>query len=384
MAGEAATPTNGIATSAAAPDTTPAPAAAAASSAPAPASFSTPTSAAGGGTPSPAPAAAAATPEYVSVREALAGYGLDLRSQFPDDHQALQHLIGQVRAAEQNRQMAQYGELYVQHAGPFQQWMREQQQAQAAAAQKQAEWFKAPEYDARWESQLTRDPATGEIRAVPGAPPDLVQKYAAWRDHQRSFLDKFSRDPIGSIRPGIEQVVDQLVQQRVQQHLGQYQERSAAQSFIQENSRWLHARDADGGVLRDERTGAPQLSPLGQRFAAYVGEAQQLGLAGTPAQSKYAMAMVQRDYLAAQAQAGATPPPAAPAAPAAPADPNAAAKAAFLRQAGAGAGGTPAVAPAPQNTNGQPPAATGPRALSQRLMAAMTSNGFAPGQTVLG
>jgi len=326
-----------------------------------------------GGTPAPAtPAGTPAAPEYQSVRDALANYGLDLRGQFSDDHAALQHLIGQVRAAQSLQQLAQYGQAYLQQAPQFAQWQQAQEAARRQAAQAQAQWFRAPEYDPRWLSQITRDSTTGELRVVAGAPPEVLPKYNAWIDHQRSFLDRFSRDPIGAIRPGIEQVVQQVAEQMVQQHLGNYRETSEAQRFVAEHSGWLHSHDAQGHAVMDPRTGREQLSPLGQRFEQYVREAAQMGLQGTQAQARYALGLVQRDYVLAQAQAAAG-------SGMNPADPGAAAKASFVQTAQAGAQAAPGA-----NVNGQAPPATGPRGLYQRLMANMAANGFGPGQQLVG
>lgn len=334
---------------------------------------------------SPAPASASpapASPEFVGVRDALATYGLDLRNQFQDDHAALAHIALLARQAEQNAHLAQYGQKYVEHADQFQAWLRERQQQEQAKQQQATQWWKAPEYDPAWAQKLTRDPQTGEIKAVPGADPAIVQKYAAWVDHQRGFLERFAQNPIEAIRPGIEQLVRAEAEKLVQQQLGGYQERTSAQAWVQQNSSWLHERDAQGAPVRNPQTGEPVLSALGQAFRGHVNRAVELGLSGVEAQREYAMAMTQRDYAVAQLKGGQQQqqPAAAPAVQ----QTNEQAKAAFLGQAAGGRGtGAPPVSPT-GNTNGSTPPVASQRQLADLMMAELTANGFSAGQRVFG
>lgn len=318
----------------------------------------------------------------MSVRDALRGYGLDLTSQFQDDHQALQHLAGLYRQTREQADLARYGQQYLRHASDFQQWQQQRQQAAAQQQQAEQSWWKAPEYDPSWSQKLYKDPASGELKAVPGADPDLPRKYMAWIDHQRQFMDRFAQDPIAAIRPGVEQLALQVAQQVVQQQLGGYQERQVADGFVQQNSPWLHERDPQGNLVPGPN-GKPALSPLGQRFAAYVGEAEQMGLRGVEQQRRYAMGLVQRDYLSAlysqQGQQQAAQP--APQQQAQ-ADPAEQARQRFLqaqqqqRQSGQ-------QAPPGANTNGAAPAGPGQRGLQELLMREMAANGYQPGQRLI-
>lgn len=321
-----------------------------------------------GGTP-----AAAQSPSF---RDSLRNYGVDLGNRFQDDNSALQHLAQAYQQSQQQNELARYGQEYVRHASEFQAWQRARQEEQARLQQNQNNWWKAPEYDPTWASRLMRDPTTGEIRALPGQPPDLVQKYTAWAEHQRTFMDRFAQDPIQAIRPGIEQVVQQMAGQIVEQQLTAYRQQSEAQSFVQEHSEWLHARDAQGRLIPDARTGMPALSPLGQRFLGYVQQAEQIGLRDVRAQREHALGLVQRDYLLAQAQGGQRP---APGTPAPAADPAAAARNNFLQQ---NAGNPPTPAAPAGNVNGAVPPASGSRGLAEMLMRDLQAQGFAPGQLI--
>jgi hypothetical protein len=331
--------------------------------------------AAGAAAPAPIPSGAG-DGGYLSVRDALANYGLDVRQQFQDDHQALQHLVGVAQQWQQAQQMLPYAQQYMRHAGQFQQWMAQQQQAAQQAQTQQQSWWKAPEYDPSWSQKLMRDPQTGEIKALPGQDPSIVGKYLAWVDHQRGFMDKFAQDPIGAIRPGIEQLVREQAQQLIQQHLGQFQERSLAQQVLQQNADWMY--DQSGPI--NPQTGMPPLTPLGRQYAQYIFRAESMGITNTRDQHEYALGFLQRDYalgqLQGQGQQPGNPSPAQqqPVAPGA----NAAAQQ-FLQQARQGAANPAAPA---QNVNGnyQAPNGLSARGLQEAMLKELQANGIQPGQ----
>lgn len=311
----------------------------------------------------------------LSVRDALANYGLDLRGQFQDDHAALQYMALQMRQAQQAQQLAQYGQLYVQHADQFQRFLTQQQEEQRRQ-QQQPGWWNAPQYDPTWSQKIMRDPTTGELRAVPGAPPDTVQKYLQWVEHQKTFLDRFSQDPIGAIRPGIEEVVQQVAQRMLQQQMYVQQDQQVANEFLRQNADWLYAKDQSGQVLANPQTGQPMLSEYGRRFAYYVNEAEQMGLSDSSRQQQYAMRSLQRDYLMQiyQQQGQQQQQVQAP-------SPQQQANQQFLQQAAARNGVGGPVPPA-GNVQGSVPVQPSQRGLEEMLARNLAAAGFGPGQTL--
>jgi hypothetical protein len=309
----------------------------------------------------------------------LAQYGYDVRGQFQNDHSALQHLVQVVRQAQEQQQYLPYAQQYMQHAAQFQQYLAQQQAAQAAQQSQQQQWFNAPEYDPSWSQKIYRD-QQGNLQVVPGNDPMLIHKYLAWQEHQQKFLNNFSKDPIGSIKPGIEQIVQQVAGQMVQQQLARVQEQAQAQTFIERNSEWLHQRDAAGNLAIDPRTGRPALSSLGRQFAQYVFEAESFGLRDTNSQQRYAMGLLQRDFLMSQAAGGQQQQAAQ-----VPAQlPGQAVKDAFLQRA---AGQVPQTAAAPPgNTNGnyQAPAGITVRGLQEMMAKEFAAAGIAPGTQLVG
>lgn len=241
----------------------------------------------------PSDAAQAPTSDFVSIRDAAKGYGLDLSS-FEDDESALRHLAGEIQRGQQAQQLAQYGQVYLQHASDFERWQQERAKVKQTPEPK---WWSPPEYNPGWEQFLARD-AEGNLVPKPGAPPDLLQKVTAYHQYRRDFADRLLSDPEKTLEPLITQVATKIAQQHVNQNLGQYQDQVSARNFVEQNSSWLFQSGPDGRRLTDQR-GQAVLTPLGSRFRDYVVEAEQVGIHGIDAQQSYARRMVLLDQLQA-------------------------------------------------------------------------------------
>lgn len=320
-----------------------------------------------GSSPTPAPA-------YTSVRDALRSMGVNLGENVADDRAALEHLVGAYRRNGDLQQLAQHGQVYLQHADRFQAYLASQRDEEARKQQQaQASWWKAPEYDPSWASKLVRD-ANGNIQVLPGNDPSILPKFMAWAEHQRSFMDKFAQDPIAAIKPGIEQLVREQAQQMIQQHLGQYSQQQQAQALLAQHADWLYEQDAS--------TGQRKLSEWGNRYAGYVQEAHNMNITDPARQDRYARSMVQRDYLLTrqgQADQQASQQTQAQQAQAQ----GDAQKAQFLanaalRRSNVGANGAAGVNGAPTN----PPPMSTPRDLAAIMLKNMQANGFQPGQVI--
>lgn len=261
---------------------------------------------------SPSPVQSQAQPAVVAgntppaapldFRGQLRTLGVDL-SGLPDDNAALQQVAMIYQQLPQVRQLAAIGEQVYPYLSQFRGWLQEQQQrAQQQTQQQPAPWFKAPEYDPAWITKLTRDPATGQLVPVAGAPPDIVQKFTAFAEHRQQFIDKLAQDPIAALRPGLEQLVQTMVAPLIQQSMQQQVEARKAEQLVQQHADWLHEKDANGVAVRDQ-FGNKVLSVWGQRYAGYAQQAQQLGIYGTENAHSYALGMVERDFAVAQIRA---------------------------------------------------------------------------------
>jgi hypothetical protein len=304
-----------------------------------------------------------AAQQWTGVRDALASLGVDLRNQFQDDQGALAHLAVAYRQSQQMQPFVPYLQQYAQYGEQFQAWLRQQQAAQQQPVQQA---WKPPEFDPRWVNMIQRNTITGQLEPAAGAPPDIVQKYQAAEAHRRGFLEKLPFDPLGALKEvGIEGMIQQAAQRIVQEQLGGYQQQQQAQSFIAENTGWLHQRDQQGQVVRDPMTGRQQLSEWGQRFAGYLGQYEKLYPAA--AAQNMALTAIQRDFLYAQQQAAAAPGAAAAA--------GQTANEQFLQQAATRQPNNALAAP------GQPTQQP-KRGIKEMLTAAMKANGY-NGDTVL-
>lgn len=243
-----------------------------------------------GVTPAPAPAG------LQSVRDVVAGYGVDV-GQFADDAQALQALAYGYRGYQSARPHIELSSRWLPYASEIETFLRgRQQQAQPPGRPPAPPWHGLPEFNPMWRHQITRG-EQGEYVPIPGSGATLetVRKFQEYAQARRDFEDRFYTDPITALKPGLEEFVQPLVQQAIHASLQQMQEHQHARSFVQQHADWLYARDAQGRELADPITGGKVLTPFGQKFGGYLQEAHSLGVQGAVNQQKYAQALLERD-----------------------------------------------------------------------------------------
>lgn len=222
-------------------------------------------------TPAPAPWTPPTQEQFAEMQRAAAEYQR-LQSQLP--------------------QLQQYAQLGVeayrqQQAARQQQLEREQQQAQAKS------WFGLPEFNLGLLDFIETDPATGQLRARDGAPPDALAQYRQFSKALQDTQLKFWTNPQAFLAEPVQRMAAQAAQQLIQQHMGGYEDKVAANQLIEQNAGWMFAQTPDG---------SRRLSPAGQMYGAAVQEAAQLGIKGSQAQHRYATERVQLQLLLAQQQ----------------------------------------------------------------------------------
>lgn len=271
-------PDTDIAQVSSAPAPTPSPAPAA-SSAPAPAP-----------SPSPAPVPTGDDGGFTSIRDHVAGLGLqDLASQYRDDESFVNFLVQQHRNAQQAAQLTPYAQRYLAHAQAFEQFLSQQAQQQQAQQPQKKSWWSPPEYNPSWERFVTRDDQ-GNFALVPGsgATPDIIPKVAAYQQYVRDFVTRFTNNPTEALTPLIQEVVQPLLEKHLQQQMGSYQESASVRDFLRGNTNWLYQLGPNNVPLRNH-DGTMVLSENGQLFAQLVHEAEtQLGLTTAQQQQLYA------------------------------------------------------------------------------------------------
>lgn len=236
---------------------------------------------------SPSPAS-----DYVGIRDALKDYGLgEMAGQFQDDRAVLQHLALAYRQAQEQNELARYGQEVVPHWDKFQQYLKTQEQAAGQARQEPwyGKWWKPPEYDPGWDKLIQKNAATGQLEAVAGAPPDVVAKYLTHQQFRSQQAEKFLSNPFQYFEEPMRMIAENVARQVVEQNLGGYQENVSAKQFVDGNADWLFSKDQEGN-----RTG---LTQWGQLFSQYVTQAERIGIKSIDSQKEFALGLVQRDYL---------------------------------------------------------------------------------------
>lgn len=319
----------------------------------------------------PATTPAATTP---SLLESLRSQGIDVQGS--NDQEAIQALATRWREYQQLQQLAPAARSYLQDRDQYVAWKRQQE----AEAQKQraqdpqqpwyAKWFTPPEYNPAWERQITTD-ANGNIVAVPGAPPGVVEKYLNYRQHRQELAEKFMSNPYQFIEEPVKHLAQQMAEQAVQKHLQQYQDQNFAKDFVNQQASWLYDRDQTGNVrvqqVLDPNTGRfvnqPVLSQWGAKLRDYVMEESQRqqnrGYSDLQEQQRNALMRVQLEYAISRVNELEKGAPSAPAAP--PATPRQEANSRFLNTNGGLRPSSPAT---PPNIN---PPSQPPKDLTERM-----------------
>lgn len=249
-----------------------------------------PTTAAGA---SPAPAAA--SPNDIAA-QALAGAPANQpaagAAQLPPDvQQRLQRLDEMERQLQQLQPYAQLGyQAHQRQQQERQQQLQREQQEQAARP-----WFTLPDFDPALLKFVERDPATGQLRAREGAPPDTLARYTQFSDSLSDLQMKFWRNPGELLGEPVKRIATEVAQQLIQQHFGGYRDEVTANQIVGEHAGWIFGTDA---------TGRRAFTPEGKAYMGYVEQAKQYGIAGAQRQHDYALGLVQRDLLWARHQQG--------------------------------------------------------------------------------
>jgi hypothetical protein len=240
-----------------------------------------------------------------SLRQELGTLGIDANAH-SDDKSAWTAFRSQLaQRYSELQQKAQYGDYYLANQQRIAQALAAHQQqaavqnAQAQPAQGKEPWWKVPEWDENYSKFLRKD-ASGNVVAIPGADPGLPLKYQAYQQWQQETYEKLLRDPIGTLKPGLEELIEAKATEIAKRHLGQYGDHELAQRYVHSQP-WMFRTDESGQQVINQHTGRPDLSDAGRRFAQYVQYAERtLGIRDIQSQARYAQDQVQLEYLRAQ------------------------------------------------------------------------------------
>ena len=191
------------------------------------------------------------------------------------------------------QQMAQQAPLAQMGYTAYQQQQQAARQ-QAAAAQDAAakkSWFNVPQFDQNLMNFLERDPATGEVRAKPGAPPNAVAEFTAYQRGLQEVQANFWSNPQAALAGPMEQIAQRVAAQIVQQQMGGYQQSQVAERLIVADASWIFTNGSGG-----------QLSDYGRAYQGYVNQLDQMGVRDPATVHEHAKSLVQRDHMLAERQ----------------------------------------------------------------------------------
>ena len=242
---------------------------------------------------------APATPAAKTARDIAAQLGFAAAASFGDDETFVQTVLAHANQAEQYRLAALQAQqqLIALTTGQNQPAAPPAAPAAPAAA---AKFWNPPEYNPAWEALVTKG-ADGQLVVVPGTPADVLPKYLAYHQHRRNFADKLLSDPEATLAPLIAAQAEAKAKEILARETATRDETTYVQSFVRENSSWLHAQDASGRVMTAPN-GQPVLTPIGRQFQSHVQAAADLGIRDARGQETYARNMLRSDILAQQQQ----------------------------------------------------------------------------------
>lgn len=255
------------------------------------------------------PAAPAAPTWLSSLRE----QGFDFKGDSEAD--AIKHLVDLRKQHQQLAPYAPYVGSYVQNIQDFNRYLSQKGQQPAQVQPTNEPWHKKywnpPEFNQNWQSMLDRDPATGQIVAKPGTPPDVVLKYQAYQQYVQEQMGRMTQNPAEYFAPMIRELAAEEARKHIQGSMQQQQSQQVTEQFTNANQGYLYEFDANGQVKMqpyfDQQSGqmkqARVFSPLGQRFMQYAKQQAdyyaQHGIRDIPRVLETAWAMAGRDYQAA-------------------------------------------------------------------------------------
>lgn len=151
-------------------------------------------------------------------------------------------------------------------------------QQPAAPAGPKLNAFGVPEFDKRLLKFLFQtDPATGEQKPNPFAPPEILAQYEQYQDARRTAIESLLDSPEKLLGPMIEKFLTERAPAIADTRIQSVQEQSFARNYVAQNAGWLYQQTQQGQVARDPM-GRPVLSQAGQLFEQTARQLQEMGV----------------------------------------------------------------------------------------------------------
>lgn len=216
---------------------------------------------------------------YLSER----GYPKD---HFQSDEEAFRHILGEYQAMSQQARDGQHYRDQVSHLQALvAQLQQVQQGAQPQSQAAKAKWHGAPEYDPLWTTYITRGD-DGELKAMPGAPADVLSKWQAFKRHQQAFGERFAADPIGSLKQGLMEEFMPAIKEELRAELSALQNHAYVR-HVASTADFAYEKDANGNILTDLH-GNRRFTPEGNAFMYAADVLHRSGVTDVRAQDQLA------------------------------------------------------------------------------------------------
>lgn len=168
--------------------------------------------------------------------------------------------------------------------------------------------FGLPTFDTNLLNHVARDPATGQLVNLPGAPIDAAFQVAKYQEQLKAVQTQFWQNPQQYLAPLIAAEAKKIAGEVYQQQFGGYKSQETATQILQQNADWLYARDASGQPQQqfDPATGQNRqvLSAYGRFYAQQVQQIAKAGVSDPQMQHTLAVQALQ-NALFVQQQAAA-------------------------------------------------------------------------------
>lgn len=180
----------------------------------------------------------------------------------------------------------------------------------AGQPQPAANPFGLPQFDFNLLSFISKDPSTGQLQLLPGAPPDALARYQDYQEKLHQAQRQFWSEPQKFLLPMIQEEAKKIAAQQFREQYQGIQSQQTASQILQQNADWLYAKDQGGQpqFRYDPATGQnrPVLSELGQQYGRLIQSLDAQGVRDPNAQHQLAVAQLQNMlYQAQQRQAAA-------------------------------------------------------------------------------
>lgn len=168
-----------------------------------------------------------------------------------------------------------------------------------------------PQFDFALLNLVAKDPQTGGLVNLPGAPPDAAFRVQQYQEQLQKAQRELFADPHKALRPIVEAIAQEVANKQYDQRFTGHQQTQQAEQILAQNEGWLYERGQDGQAATqfNPATGqhVPVLSAAGKFYAQQITYAERQGIADPRVQHEFAIGRVKTALYEAQQRQQAAP-----------------------------------------------------------------------------